>query len=126
VIIYQHRIFREDLRANPKVIYVFGDNEQRLGLAGQAGEMRGEPNAVGIRTKWYPNMQPDSFFDDNDYFAIKDMITDDWNGALVRAGYGLGIIVCPLDGLGTGLSELPTRAPQVYEFIVSLGLGRRM
>lgn len=33
-IIYQSRIYRADLRANPSVLYVFGDNPQRVGFSG--------------------------------------------------------------------------------------------
>jgi hypothetical protein len=31
-----------------------------------------------------------------------------------------GIVVLPSDGLGTGLSELPTRAPRTNEFLEKL------
>ncbi|MEC7290450.1 MAG: hypothetical protein VXW22_10215, partial [Pseudomonadota bacterium] len=54
IILRQHRIYRQDLRANPGTIYVFGDNTERVGLGGQAKEMRGEPNARGIATLWSP------------------------------------------------------------------------
>jgi hypothetical protein len=40
-ILYQHRIYRMDLIANPNILYVFGDNTKRVGMGGQAGEMRG-------------------------------------------------------------------------------------
>jgi hypothetical protein len=29
-----------------------------------------------------------------------------------------GVVVVPSDGLGTGLSELPTRAPKINQYIV--------
>ena len=43
----------EQCRANPRAIYVFGDNLLRKGLGGQAKEMRGEPNTLGIVSKKY-------------------------------------------------------------------------
>ena len=54
-VIYQKRICRDDLRRNPNAVYIFGDNEARTGLGGQAREMRGEPNAMGIATKRSPH-----------------------------------------------------------------------
>jgi len=47
-ILYQDQIKRDDLRAHPDRIYLFGDNVARQGRGGQAKEMRGEPNALGI------------------------------------------------------------------------------
>lgn len=51
IVLHQKFIFREDLQANPDVYYLFGDNVERRGLGGQAKEMRGEPNAIGVATK---------------------------------------------------------------------------
>ncbi len=53
-------ISRLDLQANPNITFLFGDNvadhgkplDQRIGKGGQAAEMAGEPNAVGIPTLW--------------------------------------------------------------------------
>ena len=47
--------------------YVFGDNMERRGLGGQAGVMRGEPNAIGVPTKWSPSNRPDAYFTDEDW-----------------------------------------------------------
>lgn len=41
-------IKRQDLKSNPNTQYLFGDNLKRSGFGGQAKEMRGEPNAIGI------------------------------------------------------------------------------
>ena len=61
-LVHQKLILNADLRANPDVLYLFGDNVLRVGFGGQAKEIRGEPNAVGVRTKHRPNMHPDAFF----------------------------------------------------------------
>ena len=61
-VIYQHRIYRSDLVENRECFYVFGDNLRREGLGGQAGEMRGEPNAIGVATKHAPGMDDDDFW----------------------------------------------------------------
>jgi len=98
------------------VIYVFGDNDEREGLGGQAGEARGEPNAIGVRTKWKPDMRPASFFSDLNYVVATRMISNDL--AAVTAALDSGkIVVFPEDGLGTGLSELPKRAPRINAFL---------
>ena len=56
MIILQAAIYRLDLRSNPSIQFVFGDNEVRQGYAGQALEMRGEPNAIGIATSRAPSV----------------------------------------------------------------------
>lgn len=116
MIIFQHRIYRIDLRSNPDVLYVFGDNVDRIGLGGQAKDMRGEPNAVGIATKWRPYMTDSSFFNDNDYEKIARIINNDFD-PLFRAIDKGKTIVIPSDGIGTGLSEMPMRCPKLYNLI---------
>lgn len=115
-VIEQSRIYRADLRANPNVIYVFGDNVRRVGYGGQAGQMRDEPNAIGVATKWTPSMNEEAFFNDQEFDKIKAIIKSDLV-PVVKAALEGKVIVLPLDGLGTGLSELPGRAPKVFKFL---------
>ena len=61
-VVKQKWITRDDLKRNPEHLFAFGDNMARRGLGGQAKEMRGEPNAVGVPTKWEPTMYPSGFF----------------------------------------------------------------
>ncbi len=116
---FQKWIKRGDLKANPSTMYVFGDNHDRKGYGGQAKEMRGEPNSHGIATKWKPDTREMSFFVD-DYLPVLHRILRIIDGDLkvverfLRAG---GLVILPRDGLGTGLSELPTRAPKIHKFI---------
>lgn len=112
----QKMIYRADLQANPAHMFLFGDNDKRVGLGGQAKEMRGEENAVGVRTKWSPSMKPSAFFDDKNLEQIVGMIDEDLAPAYKHLREG-GVVVIPSDGLGTGLSELPTRAPLVNDFL---------
>jgi hypothetical protein len=116
MIIYQKLICRPDLRANPDVFYLFGDNEQRVGLGGQAREMRGEPNAVGIRTKKRPGMDQNDFWSDQHFDLYCKLIDEDFHPVYeaIRVGH---LLVVPLDGLGTGLSALPTVAPRLLAHI---------
>lgn len=118
-VLYQHRIYRIDLQRNPEVLYLFGDNNARVGMGGQAGEMRNEPNAVGVRTKWLPSHEDRAFFNDRDYHRISLMMRDDLKRAVEHLRLDC-IVVIPSDGLGTGLSELPTRAPRLNLALTNL------
>lgn len=102
-------------------VFVFGDNMMRVGTGGQAGAMRGEPNAVGVPTKWAPGSAPADFFCDDDLkdLAVRAAILGAF--AVINESLDAGRdVVIPADGLGSGLSELPTRAPAIYAFIEGL------
>jgi hypothetical protein len=89
----QH-IYRSDLILNPNVLFIFGDNMLRIGLGGQAREMRGQPNAIGIPTKQSPGTAP------HDYF-----INSDLQNARIRGE------------INKGLSQLEQRAPEILHYI---------
>ncbi|MCS3449822.1 hypothetical protein M2222_001357 [Bradyrhizobium elkanii] len=104
----------QDLRANPDKVYVFGDNVERRGYGGQAKEMRGEPNAIGVVTKWTPSMDPKAFFDDT---AACRMLVERDLLLVQQALDSARTVVVPADGIGTGLSRLPRHAPNLDAFI---------
>lgn len=114
----EHRKFitRAMLKAEPDALFVFGDNFERRGYGGQAKEMRGEPNSVGIATKKNPSMRPSAFFSNDDI--------DRWHwhslDAIERLQAHTGLIVWPTDGIGTGLARLDKHAPMIYAKIISL------
>lgn len=109
-------ITREMLQAEPDARFVFGDNVQRVGMGGQAASMRGEPNAIGVATKRRPGMRDADFFCDGnqDTIGIVDRDIDRVVAALLEGR----TVYVPKDGLGTGLSELPARAPELHTHIV--------
>lgn len=118
-VIFQKLIRRADLQANPDVLFAYGDNMRRTGLGGQAFEMRGEPNAIGIPTKWRPSRAEWDFFKNRDWHEhpeIKREIDHAFND-LEHFLLNGGTIVLPEDGIGTGLAELPVRAPAIFEHI---------
>ena len=118
-LLFQEWISRADLQDNPDKIYVFGDNVKRYGYGGQAKEMRGEPNAFGIPTKWAPSMSDDAYFSDRQYNDI--VIILDLHFQKLRSHIENGTsVVFPTNGIGTGLSQLPQRAPIVNDFIQNL------
>lgn len=115
-IVIVQRYTRSDIQANPDRLYVFGDNMTRLGRGGQAAECRGEPNAVGIVTKWYPTNDPVAFFCDADLEKVRWSIQDSFRRLAGHLEAG-GTVVWPADGVGTGLARLHTRAPAIAAYI---------
>ncbi len=113
---YREWITRGDLRREPDKLFVFGDNVQRRGHGGQAKEMRGEPNAVGIPTKWSPTMSPSAFFknDDTNFFIAEASVD------FRRLRDFSGTVVWPADDIGTGLAQLQRRAPRIWRLIQGL------
>jgi hypothetical protein len=112
-LIRQKWITRQDLRNNPHIIYVFGDNLLGCGLGGQAKEMRGEPNAFGIATK----ASPYKYLNDNEhfyqmalYYAHRFKQLSDY----LKLGRS---VVWPKDGIGTGLADLANKAPRINNLL---------
>ncbi len=111
-------IYREDIKANPEVLYIFGDNLERRGFGGQAKEMRGETNSFGIATKRKAShVYPESYFFDWQEDAEHVVINDFFQLRTHCLAVGYKAIVIPFDGIGTGLSKLPEYAPKLLEYI---------
>lgn len=111
-LIFQSRIYRADLRANPNVIYVYGDNEERWGLGGQAKEMRGEPNALGVATLKAPGV----FWTDANANHQNAIIDTDMR-PVFRALRDGRTVAFPLDGVGSGLADLERRSPLTWRHL---------
>jgi len=62
-------ITAEYLRANPQVVFVYGDNLVKRGKGGAAA-LRDEPNTYGFLTKKYPNRKPESYYTTEEYAPI--------------------------------------------------------
>lgn len=112
---YERIIKRSNVRSNPNYIYVFGDNDKREGYGGQAKEMRGEPNAIGIRVKKSPSMSQNSFYTDNEYEENIRKISIDLS-KLEQKSYNK-TIVFPENGIGTGLAMLYKTAPKTFIYL---------
>ncbi|MGE0247720.1 MAG: hypothetical protein AB7Q37_19060 [Pyrinomonadaceae bacterium] len=112
-------ITRGEVRSNPHKLFVFGDNLQRRGLGGQAREMRGEPNAIGIPTKKRPARTPGSYFTDEEFDANRAAIDRAFLEIVERlvASVGPKVLVIPSAGLGTGRAELKQRAPRTFAYL---------
>lgn len=108
----RERITREDLRAEENKIFLFGDNLKQTGYGGQAKEMRGEPNAVGIPTKKEPANNPTSFFTDKEFEANRQAI-DKAFGKIPQDK----TVVVPKGGIGTGLAKLEEKSPRTFAYL---------
>lgn len=99
--------------ANPNMLFVFGDNEQRMGMGGQA-IIRQMPNAVGLATKkssafyWSDdNLEHNKKVINGDIYEIKRQYEEE------KYKY----LVLPKAGLGTGLSDLHNQAPRTFLYL---------
>jgi len=99
----------------PIKIFVFGDNDQRSGFGGQAKEMRGEPNTIGVRVKKAPSMDNGSFYTDEEYESNVRKIAEDLEH-LYKVAYGK-TIVFPTNGVGTGMAMLNRTAPRTFAYL---------
>lgn len=101
---------------HPNYLFVFGDNLVGRGQGGQA-IIRYCKNSFGIPTKKLPSSFADSFFDDAEFDSniehIKNKIDQ-----LVELRNDFECVIFPVDGLGTGLAQLPQKAPKTYKFLV--------
>ena len=109
-------ISRVQLVQEPKTLFVFGDNMLRRGFGGQAAEMRGEPNAVGIPTKNTPSNAPAAFFSDKDFETAKSVIDEACDQLETHLKNG-GKVVWPEDGIGTGRADLANRSPKIWDYL---------
>lgn len=109
-------ITRDMVRAAPDTLFVFGDNWAGTGYGGQAREMRGEPNAVGLATKKAPSNDPGAFLTDADYEDAVSRMEAPLNRLELHIMAG-GKVVIPLDGIGTGLAQLNERAPRIAQYL---------
>lgn len=117
-VVRQKMIFRRELQAHPDVFFVFGDNVERKGYGGQAKEMRDEPNAIGVATKFRGGMNNADFFSDNQIeHILANYVIPDLDKVEKQLAAGKTVVI-PADGLGTGLAMLPDVAPKINAYIV--------
>jgi hypothetical protein len=113
----------KNCKQNANALFVFGDNDLQVGALGQAC-IRGQPNAVGVPTKKKPLRKgKDVFYTDAELERNKQIIDKAMDEIQFR-GEDYEHIYFPKDGLGTGLAELPVRAPLTYQYLCNALLGR--
>lgn len=112
------RITRTTVKSKPDILFIFGDNMKRIGFGGQAKEMRGEPNVVGIPTKWAPSTHKDAFLSDDDW-KNREVVSAIVNALIIIEKHlmdGKNVIMSK-HGIGTGKAKLEQKAPFIFNFI---------
>lgn len=98
-------------------LFVYGDNDKKIGCKGQS-IIRNMTNSIGIPTKKSPTLKLESFYTDDEYEDNVRKINEAIGKVMIRSKE-YEKIVFPRDGLGTGLAQLPKRAPKTYEYLRS-------
>lgn len=109
-------ITRDKVKENPDVLYLFGDNLLRKGLGGQAKEMRGEENTLGIVSKKYPSNNSSSFYTDSDFYFWLEVFSADIKNLTgkINSGKYKALVIPPI---GVGLADLPNKAPRIWKYL---------
>ncbi len=110
--------------AEPDATFIYGDNLRRYGRGKFAGQaiIRDMPNALGLAVKHEPKRDERSYFTDADIGAFITELhrVHEVVAPKLRAG---GTVYWPADGLGTGLAEMPNRAPLLYKKLCAYSSG---
>lgn len=106
------------VRNNPNKIFVFGDNDKRNGIGGQA-VIRNLSNSIGIRTKKEPLNNNESFYTDVDFDENCKKIIEDLIKIKIKSIEG-NTIVFSKNGYGTGLASLKEKAPNTFNYLCDL------
>lgn len=146
MVVTEKRYFtRDQVAADPKRIYIFGDNfvdaENGYVPSKTQAVIRGLPNAIGIPTKRDRNKYSNSYLSDSDYDfnmfkeavdkAIKQIekIIDKNNELYEKAQIEkdprkkqilldqIKTIVIPAAGIGTGTAMLDIKAPRLFNYL---------
>lgn len=101
-------------------LIVFGDNEVRRGCAGQAC-VRPLRHAMGIPTKRLPSMRQEAFWSDapaafrRQHEALRAAVAAIYRRIMQHAS--IRFLVLPEECWGSGLAQLPRRAPRTYALL---------
>lgn len=104
-----------DVKNNPDKIFVFGDNNARIGKGGQA-IIRDLPNTIGIRTKKGPSTKPAAYYKDSEFEQNAKNILEDILELKKEAMDGMTIVFSD-GGYGTGLADLEKKSPETFNFL---------
>ena len=106
----------ELVRNNRNYLFIFGDNDIKRGLGGQA-IIRNEKNTIGIPTKKYPSTKAYAYYNDSEYEDNCNKIRASIN-KIVELSSQYDKVIYPSSGVGTGLSKLDIVAPRTYKFLL--------
>ncbi|HEX9464682.1 MAG TPA: hypothetical protein VGB82_18940 [Alphaproteobacteria bacterium] len=109
-------VTRDRVRAGKLFLFAFDDDEMRSTDAGLAAQCRGEPNAVGIRTRRAASNDPTAAWRDEDLVRHQAMLDDDF-AILVSWVEAGGPVFLPKAGLGMLPPRLVDAAPRTFLFL---------
>lgn len=113
--VYKGNWTREYVNFNKDKVFVFGDNDARIGKGGQA-TIRGLTNVIGLRTKRGPSKKPAAFYNDSQLKDNKSKIDEDILN-IKKLSMSGKTIVFSKNGYGTGLANLKLKAPKTFEYL---------
>jgi hypothetical protein len=117
-----HGFYTENIcNSDRDALYVFGDNLDRHGKGGQA-TIRDCANSVGFASKQSPRRDENAYFSDADGADFADEMRR-FHGIVAPHLKAGGTVYWPADGIGTGLSEMPKRAPALYAKLCAYSKG---
>lgn len=107
----------EQCRINFDCLFIYGDNLERIGTAGQAC-IREQINAVGLCTKKKPGGNSEDYFTDKEFdencILIDEEIEKIKKYMEEKEYKAIGF---PWMGLGTGLSAMQTKCPKTFCYL---------
>lgn len=105
----------EDVKKLSNCLFIYGDNDIGKGKGGQA-IIRDLPNAMGIPTKKYPSNKRNAFYSDEELEQNKIKINKAIDN-IIKYSKDFEYVILPENGLGTGLSDLPNKAPKTFKYL---------
>lgn len=109
---------RTDCKEHADCLFVFGDNDVRKGIKGQA-VIRYAPNTIGVPTKKLPLRGGQGVYYTDDEQEQNERKIDAALHQIADKADMYRIVYFPSDGLGTGLSRMPEYAPNTLQYLVN-------
>lgn len=112
---FDNKITIQKVRNNRDKYFVFGDNDQHVGIGGTA-VIRDCWNSLGIRTKRSPHTTKNSYWSDDDYKLNCSKIDKDIGYITTFLLRGC-TVVFPVGMIGKGLAKLHIKAPKTFQYL---------
>tara|TARA_Y100000296_G_C4958844_1_gene149950 strand:- start:76 stop:480 length:405 start_codon:yes stop_codon:yes gene_type:complete len=112
MIIYQKRVYPEDLEANPNVYYMFADNDKR----GGHWNFRGYDNFIGIRVKNDEHAFDNSYWSDTTYADNVSKIHPDFEKVQTVLKHQLPVVYSE-QTFNINIPEYRSRSPKTCMYI---------
>jgi hypothetical protein len=104
-----------DCKRCPDSLFIFGDNDIKQGIGGQA-IIRICANSIGIPTKKFPSYKNQAYYTDAEYVENCKKILKSIDKIIVES-MNYNKLFFPMNGFGVGLSLLQVKAPKTLKFL---------